>query len=84
MYSYYNKKEIGYISYDFEVKANYGDFDYPENKGVSFTRNSETDSKKGNGQYSYNPTKYYIGKIGKGSSDCKIIVNGNFSSVKFK
>ncbi|WP_394990222.1 DUF4097 family beta strand repeat-containing protein [Emticicia sp.] len=72
------------IAYDFEVKANYGDFAYPVNRGVSFTRNSETDSKKNNEHYSFNPTKYYIGKIGKGSSDCKIIVNGNFSSVKFK
>jgi Putative adhesin len=72
------------ISYDFEVKANYGDFAYPVNKGVSFTTNSETDSKKNGGQHSFNPTKYYIGKIGKGSTDCKIIVNGNFSSVKFK
>lgn len=71
------------MAYDFEVKANYGDFNYPEDKSVSFTRNSETDSKKSNGQYTFNPTKYYIGKIGKGTSDCKIIVNGNFSSVKF-
>lgn len=71
-------------AYDFEVKANYGDFAYPVNKGVSFTTNSETDSKKNGGQHSFSPTKYYIGKIGKGSSDCKIIVNGNFSSVKFK
>ena len=72
------------ISYDFEVKANYGDFAYPVNKGVSFTTNSETDAKKNGGQHSFNPTKYYIGKIGKGSTECKIIVNSNFSSVKFK
>ncbi len=72
------------ISYDFEVKANHGNFAYPVNRGVSFTTNSETDSKKNNGNYSYNPSKYYIGKIGKGSSGCKIIVNSNFSSVKFE
>ncbi len=70
-------------SYDFEVKANYGDFKYPTNKIVSFTRNSETDAKK-NEHYTFNPVKYYIGKIGNGTADCKIIVNSNFSSVKFK
>lgn len=70
------------VSYDFEVKANYGDFSYPNEREVSFTTNSETESKKEN--HHFNPVKYYIGKIGKGSADCKIVVNGNFSSVKFK
>jgi hypothetical protein len=71
------------ISYDFEVKANYGDFSYP-NERVSFSRNSETETKKEHERYSFNPTKYYTGKVGKGTADCKIVVNGNFSSVKFK
>lgn len=70
------------ISYDFEVKANYGDFSYPNERGISFTTNSETESKKEN--HHFNPVKYYTGKIGKGSANCKIVVNGNFSSVKFK
>lgn len=70
------------VSYDFEVKANYGDFSYPNERGISFTTNSETESKKEN--HHFNPVKYYTGKIGKGSADCKIVVNGNFSSVKFK
>ncbi len=70
------------VSYDFEVKANYGDFSYPNERGVSFTTNSDADAKKEN--HHFNPVKYYTGKIGKGSPDCKIVVNGNFSSVKFK
>jgi hypothetical protein len=72
------------ISYDFEVKANYGDFSYPHERGVSFTKNTEAETKKDHERYSFNPTKYYTGKIGKGTADCKIVVNGNFSSVKFK
>jgi hypothetical protein len=70
-------------SYDFEVKAHYGDFDYPQNRGISFERNSETEAKNNGKQY-FNPTKHFIGKIGKGSADCKIVVNSNFSTVKFK
>jgi hypothetical protein len=70
-------------AYDFEVKAHYGDFNYPENRGISFERNSEIDAKN-SGKYYFNPTKHYIGKIGKGSTACKIIVNSNFSSVRFK
>lgn len=70
------------VSYDFEVKANYGDFSYPNERGISFTTNSDADAKKEN--HHFNPVKYYTGKIGKGSADCKIVVNGNFSSVKFK
>jgi len=70
------------VSYDFEVKANYGDFSYPNERGVSFTTNSDADAKKEN--HHFNPVKYYTGRIGKGSADCKIVVNGNFSSVKFK
>lgn len=71
------------MAYDFEVKANYGKFSYPEEKTISFTRNTETEEKK-NDHYRFNSTKYYEGKIGKGSPVCKITVNGNFSSVKFK
>lgn len=70
------------VSYDFEVKANYGDFSYPNERGISFTTNSDADAKKEN--HHFNPVKYYTGKIGKGSADCKIVVNGNFSSVKFR
>ncbi|WP_064198307.1 MULTISPECIES: DUF4097 family beta strand repeat-containing protein [Emticicia] len=70
-------------AYDFEVKANYGNFSYPNDKGVSFSRNTETESKKQE-HYSFNPTKCYSGKIGKGSPECKIVVNGNFSNVRFK
>ncbi|MFD2521092.1 DUF4097 family beta strand repeat-containing protein [Emticicia soli] len=69
------------VSYDFDVKAHYGDFEYPKDRGVSFTRNTETEKKE---SYSFNPTKYYSGKVGKGSNTCRITVNGNFSSVKLK
>jgi hypothetical protein len=69
------------VSYDFDIKAHYGEFDYPKDKGVSFSRNTETEKKE---SYGFNPTKYYEGKVGKGSSTCKITVNGNFSSVKLK
>lgn len=69
------------ITYEFDVKAHYGDFDYPKDRGISFTRNTETEKKE---SYSFNPTKYYEGKVGKGSSTCRITVNGNFSSVKLK
>ena len=69
------------VTYDFDVKAHYGDFDYPKDKGISFTRNTETEKKD---NYNFNPTKYYSGKVGKGSSTTKITVNGNFSSVKLK
>ena len=70
------------VTYDFDIKAHYGDFDYPEDRGVSFTRNTETVVKKD--RYSFNPTKYYSGKLGKGSAGCKITINGNFSSVKLR
>lgn len=68
-------------SYEFDIKAHYGDFDYPKDRGISFSRNTETEKKE---NYSFNPTKYYEGKVGKGSPTCKITVNGNFSSVKLK
>ncbi|HEY1055500.1 MAG TPA: DUF4097 family beta strand repeat-containing protein [Emticicia sp.] len=69
------------VTYDFDVKAHYGDFDYPKDKGISFTRNTETEKKE---SYGFNPTKYYEGKVGKGSPTCRITVNSNFSSVKLK
>ncbi|WP_337042584.1 DUF4097 family beta strand repeat-containing protein [Emticicia sp. 17c] len=69
------------VTYDFDVKAHYGDFEYPKDKGISFSRNTETEKKN---SYSFNPTKYYSGKVGKGSSNCKITVDSNFSTVKLK
>lgn len=68
-------------TYDFNIKAHYGEFNYPKDKGISFTRNTETEKKE---SYSFNPTKYYEGKVGKGAATCKITVNGNFSNVKLK
>lgn len=70
------------VSYEFEVKANYGNFSYPDG-GVSFSKNTDTEAKQSD-RYHYTSTKYYEGKIGKGSTVCKIIINGNFSNVKFK
>lgn len=69
------------INYEFDIKAHYGDFDYPKDRGISFSRNTDTEKKE---SYSFNPTKYYEGKVGKGSPTCKITVDGNFSSVKLK
>ena len=70
------------ISYDFEVKTNYADFDCSDQRPISFTRNTETEDKKTHN--SFNPTKHYAGKIGKGAVNCKIIVNSNFGDVRFK
>ncbi len=68
-------------SYDFDVKVHYGDFNYPKDQGVSFTRNTDTEKKD---RYGFNPTKYYSGKLGKGSANCKITVDSNFGSVKLQ
>lgn len=69
------------VTYDFDVKAHYGDFHYPKDRGISFTRNSESEKKN---SYGFNPTKYFAGKLGKGSSNCRITVNSNFGSVKLQ
>ena len=66
--------------YNFDVKVSYADFDYPSNRTISFTRNSDEEKK----DKSYNPTKYYVGKIGKGNADTHIIIKSSFGSVKLK
>lgn len=66
--------------YNFDVKVSYADFDYPSNRTISFTRNSD-EEKKDKG---FNPTKYYVGKIGKGNADTHIIIKSSFGSVKLK
>ena len=71
------------VSYDFDVKSNYGEFSYPKERGVSFTKNTENEEKKQE-RYSFNPTKLFIGKVGKGATSCKIIINSNFGSVRLK
>lgn len=74
------------VSYDFDVRSHYGSCDLPEERGLTFVKNSDDEDKeeRKNGQYGFNPTKVYSGKIGKGTPTCKIVVNGNFSSVKLK
>ena len=66
--------------YDFDVKVNYADFDVPNDRSVIFTKNTEEEKKDAG----FNPTKYYVGKIGKGNASTKIIIKSNFGSVKLK
>lgn len=69
--------------YEFDVKTHYGNFSYPREKGISFSRNSEDEAHKDN-RYSYNSSKAYAGKVGKGNPTAKVIINSTFSNVSFR
>ncbi len=70
-------------TYEFDIKTSYGSFDYPSEKQISFTRNSQDEARRDN-NYTYSSSKSFAGKIGKGTPTTKITVNSTFSSVKFR
>jgi hypothetical protein len=78
---YLNLDELA--AYEFDVKTSYGYFDYPKEKGVSFSRNSEDEARRDN-HYSYSTSKAYAGKVGKGNATAKVIINSTFSNVSFR
>jgi hypothetical protein len=69
--------------YEFDVKTSYGSFNYPSGKSVSFSRNSEDEAHR-DSRYSYNSSKAYAGRVGKGNPTTRVIINSTFSDVSFR
>lgn len=66
-------------SVQFDVKSTYGKVNFPDDREVRFSTNSETEKNKG-----YNPTKVYIGNVGEGETDKKVIIRTQYGNVKIK
>jgi hypothetical protein len=66
--------------FNFDVKTVNGKVKFPENREVRFSRNSDTETKKG----VYAPKSFYSGSMGDSKNKTKIIINSRYGNVKIK
>jgi hypothetical protein len=65
-------------SFNFDITTKFGSFNYDDDR-VKITSKSPDDEERG-----WSSTKSYKGYIGKTNTDGKIVINANYTGVRFK